>query len=136
MELEIHEVSVDEILAIRQYVLWPDKSIDFVKLPEDDSATHFGLFQNDQIVSIISLFPEGESIRFRKFATLPEYQGKGLGAKLLEYVFNYAKGKGHNRVWCDARTNALGFYGKFDFQKFSDPFLKEKIEYYKIEKHL
>jgi hypothetical protein len=79
MELEILEVSVEEILGIRQYVLWPDKSIDFVKVPEDDTAIHFGLYQNRQLVSIISLFPEGESMRFRKFATIPEYQGKVLG---------------------------------------------------------
>ena len=136
MKIEILEVSVDQILHIRQHVLWPDKAIDFVRVPEDDKATHFGLYQSGQLASIISLFPEGESIRFRKFATLPEYQGKGFGTKLLEFVFDHARNNGHKRIWCDARTNALGFYERLDFGRFSEPFLKEKIEYYKIEKIL
>ena len=136
MKTQILKVSVDEILHIRHYVLWPDKSLDFVKVPEDESAIHFGLYDSNQLVSIISLFPEGESVRFRKFATLPEFQGKGLGSKLLQFSFDYARKHHYKRIWCDARTNALGFYERFGFEKFSEPFLKEKIEYYKIQKTL
>lgn len=136
MKTEIRSVQVDEILDIRHKVLWPDKSPDFVKVPEDENALHFGMFYNHQLVSVISLFPDNEAIRFRKFATITAFQNRGLGSKLLEFVISYAKDHHCKKIWCDARSSALGFYEKFGFSKFSDSFFKENIEYYKIVKDL
>jgi len=136
MDLEIKRVLVEDVLNIRHEVLWPDKSPEFVKLPEDDKATHFGLFFNDQIVSAISLFSCGQNVRFRKFATLETFQNKGLGSKLLQFVIDDSREQGYEKIWCDARSGALGFYEKFGFTKFSDSFMKENIEYIKIEKML
>ncbi|TDE16364.1 GNAT family N-acetyltransferase [Dyadobacter psychrotolerans] len=136
MKIEIRIIDADETLAIRHQVLWPDKSPDFVKVPEDESAFHFGLFADDKLVAVISLFPEGDKIRFRKFATVAAFQNRGLGSILLNYVFDFAKNEGYKKIWCDARTTALPFYERFGFSRFSDSFLKENIEYYKIEKML
>lgn len=88
------------------------------------------------MVSVISLFGNGRDIRFRKFATLPGFQGKGLGSKLLQHAITYAQAHGYIRMWCDARTEALGFYERFSFKRISEPFFKEQIEYYKIERML
>lgn len=123
-------------MDIRHQVLWPDKPREFVKVPEDELGTHFGLYFNGTLVSVISLFAGDRGIRFRKFATLPAYQGKGLGSKLLQHALTYAQAHGYERMWCDARTDALGFYERFGFQKFSEPFFKEHIEYHKMERTL
>ena len=136
MTLEIKEVPVNKVLDIRHKVLWPDKSPEFVKVPEDEQGRHFGLFQDDQIVSVISLFVTGDTIRFRKFATIKAYQNRGLGSKLLQFVIDDSRNLGYNTIWCDARADAMGFYEKFGFKKISDPFRKEEIEYFKIEKAL
>ncbi|WP_221393441.1 GNAT family N-acetyltransferase [Dyadobacter sp. NIV53] len=137
MTTEIRSVTIGEILGIRHQVLWAQKSPDFVKVPEDESGLHFGMFYNQELVSVISLFPDtDEGVRFRKFATMAAFQNKGLGSKLLEFVISYSRDHQHNRIWCDARTNALGFYERFGFSKFSDSFMKEEIEYYKIAKNL
>lgn len=134
--IEIQKVNADNVMEIRHLVLWPDKPLEFVKVPEDESGIHFGLYFNGALVSVISLFAEDTSIRFRKFATLPDFQGKGLGTKLLQHALTYAREHGYSRMWCDARTDALGFYERFGFKKFSEPFFKEHIEYYKIEQML
>ncbi|WP_426293361.1 GNAT family N-acetyltransferase [Dyadobacter endophyticus] len=134
--IEIQKVNADDLLEIRHMVLWPDMPIEFVKVPEDESGTHFGLYLDGTLVSVISLFGEGENIRFRKFATLPGFQGKGLGSKLLQHAIAYAQTQGYTRMWCDARADALGFYERFQFKKFSEPFFKEHISYYKIERML
>jgi len=134
--IEIQKVNADDLMEIRHVVLWPDKPREFVKVPEDESGIHFGLYLNGALVSVISLFGDDQGIRFRKFATLPGFQGKGLGAKLLQYALAYAQTNGYSRMWCDARTDALGFYERFGFKKFSEPFFKEHIEYYKIEREL
>lgn len=136
MNIEIKEVRTEETLNIRHQVLWPDKPIAFVRLPEDDIAVHFGLFLENQLVSVISIYAEKDSIRFRKFATLPDFQNRGLGKQLLNYVIEYARINQYRRIWCDARTSALGFYEKLGFEKFSQPFFKEDVEYYKIERNL
>ncbi|SEI39095.1 Acetyltransferase (GNAT) domain-containing protein [Dyadobacter sp. SG02] len=124
-------------MEIRHLVLWPDKPREFVKVPEDESGIHFGLYLNGALVSVISLFADDDQrIRFRKFATLPGFQGKGLGSKLLRHALTYAQAHGYSCIWCDARTDALAFYERFGFKKFSEPFFKEHIEYYKIERAL
>jgi len=134
--IEIQKVNADNLLEIRHQVLWPDKPREFVKVPEDESGVHFGLYLEGTLVSVISLFTEGKDVRFRKFATLPGFQGKGLGSRLLHHAIAYAQTQGYTRMWCDARTDALGFYERFQFTKFSEPFFKEHIEYYKIERML
>lgn len=134
--IEIQKVNADDLLEIRHVVLWPDKPREFVKVPEDAYGIHFGLYLDGVMVSVISLFAEGKNVRFRKFATLPGFQGKGLGSKLLQHAITYAQTEGYTRMWCDARTDALGFYERFYFKKFSEPFFKEHIEYYKIERML
>lgn len=134
--IEIQKVNADDLLEIRHLVLWPDKPREFVKVPEDETGIHFGLHLDGALVSVISLFPEGKNVRFRKFATLPGFQGKGLGSRLLKHAIAYAQTQGYARMWCDARTDALGFYARFHFRKFSEPFFKEHIEYYKIERML
>lgn len=136
MSIEIKKVSVEDILPIRHKVLWPDKPLKFVKVEGDEEGIHFGLYQDSQLVTIISLFAEGKSMRFRKFATLPEYQNRGLGKMMMLCVIDYAKENNIERLWCDARTDALNFYERLGFIKFSEPFFKEDIEYYKIEKLL
>ncbi|MBO9613599.1 MAG: GNAT family N-acetyltransferase [Dyadobacter sp.] len=134
--IEIQKVNADDLMEIRHRVLWPDKPREFVKVPEDESGTHFGLYFEGKLVSVISLFGDDQGIRFRKFATLPGFQGKGLGSKLLQHAIRYAQTQGYTRMWCDARTDALGFYERLGFKKFSQPFFKEHIEYYKIERML
>ncbi|GLU54638.1 GNAT family N-acetyltransferase [Dyadobacter frigoris] len=136
MSIEIKKVSVEDILPIRHKVLWPDKPIEFVNVEGDEEGIHFGLYEDSKLVTIISLFEEGKSMRFRKFATLPEYQNRGFGKMMILKVIDYAKENDFQRLWCDARTDALNFYERAGFQKFSEPFFKENIEYNKIEKIL
>lgn len=136
MGIEIRKTSLDEVLPIRHAVLWPDKPFEFVKVEGDDAGIHFGLYQDAQLVTIISLFGEGEILRFRKFATLPEFQNQGLGKQMILFVMDYAKEAGFKRIWCDARADALNFYERVGFEKFSEVFVKEGIDYYKIEKIL
>ena len=136
MSIEIKKVQVEDILPIRHKVLWPDKPFEFVKVEGDEEGVHLGLYANFKLVTIISLFAEDKSLRFRKFATLPEYQNRGLGKMMILNVIDYAKENNFERLWCDARTDALNFYERVGFKKLSEPFFKEEIEYYKIEKLL
>ncbi|WP_128755323.1 hypothetical protein [Aquimarina sediminis] len=59
---KIKQITSSDVLPIRHKVMWPNKPIKYVELPNDESARHFGLFVNKQITSVISLFIENKTI--------------------------------------------------------------------------
>ncbi|MHA8072143.1 GNAT family N-acetyltransferase [Aquirufa ecclesiirivi] len=134
--MQIQEIPIQQVLVIRQEVMWPDKDLDFVKIPDDESAIHLGVLVEGEIKSVISLFKEQQSIQFRKFATLVSEQGKGYGSILLKYVFEQFSQSDIHQIWCHARVPKAQFYEKFGMKKVGETFLKNGIEYVKMEKRI
>ena len=132
--MTIKEVSIDQILPIRQQVMWPDKPIDFVRVPEDEHGIHFGLFVEENLISVVSVFIRGQEAQFRKFATLEQFQGKGYGSKLLQYIFDFLEEKNTSRIWCNARISKAGFYQKFRMKETEITFEKAGIDYVVMER--
>ncbi|EAS45000.1 acetyltransferase, GNAT family protein [Photobacterium profundum 3TCK] len=84
--MNIQQVTWEEALPLRRRVLWPNKSVSFCKVKGDESATHYGAFINGELVCVASVYIDGNEARLRKFATLHEHQGKGIGSKVIEYI--------------------------------------------------
>ncbi|TDQ25439.1 GNAT family N-acetyltransferase [Tenacibaculum caenipelagi] len=131
---EIKQISSSETLQIRHKVMWPNKPIEYVKLPNDENARHFGLFINGELTSIISLFAENNVVQFRKFATLIEYQGLGYGTILLKSIIDLLEKKGIKKLWCNARVEKSKFYEKFNLKPTDKKFEKDGIDYVIMEK--
>ena len=121
----ITPITAADTLPIRHRVMWPDKPLDFVKLPDDDKGSHFGLYVEDSLISVLSLFIEGHSAQFRKFATLQSHQGKGYGTLLLNHVILEATKRGAIEIWCNARTEKAAYYSSFGLEQTSEPTYKE-----------
>ena len=103
-----------------------------------------------ELVSIISLFissssssdsnreeeahaPQQQSVaRFRKFATAPAWQGRGVGTALLRNVIAAAARAGARRIWCDAREAALPFYERFGLRAEGEVFFKGDVPYLRM----
>lgn len=129
----IRSITAAATYPLRHQVLWPGKSLDFVKVPEDESGLHFGYFVNNELVSVISLFVNDQGIaRFRKFATHPDFQRQGLGSALLEIVFVRALELQATAIWCDARLEAKPFYERFGMVQEGAGFFKGEIPYVKM----
>ena len=122
--MKIKEIQASETWQIRHEVMWPDQPFAFVQLEEDNAGLHFGVFEEEKLVSIISCFIIKDEMQFRKLATLENYQGKGIASKLLEYVLKLAKDKKINKVWCNARVNKTSFYKKFGMTDTQKTFVK------------
>lgn len=133
--MEIRIINADDILEVRQIVLYPDKTPASLKLPEDDKGLHFGMFVDNTLISVISLFIEGSSAQFRKFATLPDYQGKGYGSVLLKHVIKLSSDKGCTHIWCNARTSAIDFYLRFGFRITDKTYSKDGVDFIIMEKN-
>jgi len=134
--MKIQEITWQQALPIRHRVLWPEKPVQFCQVAGDETGLHYGVFIDDVLVCVASVYLDGTSARLRKFATLPEYQGQGLGSKVIGHVIGQLKSLKVSYFWCDARASAEGFYQKFGMEVEGDEFDKSGIAYYKMAVHL
>ncbi|MEH6514757.1 MAG: GNAT family N-acetyltransferase [Maribacter arcticus] len=130
----IVQITSEETLSIRHKVMWPNKPIDYVQLPNDAEGKHFGYFKNDELISVISLFVENNEAQFRKFATLKEYQGKGFGSDLLNELMLISAKEQLSKIWCNARINKIDYYSKFGMIETNNKFIKGGIGYVIMER--
>lgn len=116
-DIQIEQIHPALTWRIRHEAMYPDMPFDSVKLKNDEDGIHFGLYADDQLTSVVSLFEQGDVCQFRKFATLPHAQGKGYGSLLLAHIIAFIEKTGAKKIWCNARVNAAPFYAKFGFLK-------------------
>lgn len=135
-QLEIRPVAAAATYALRHAVLWPEQPAAYVRLPDDAAGLHFGAFVGPELVSVISLFVSGQEARFRKFATAPAWQGRGIGGRLLAHTLGAAAAAGATSIWCDARASALAFYQRFGLQPEGAAFYKGAIPYQRLRRPL
>ncbi|MGI4743860.1 MAG: GNAT family N-acetyltransferase [Janthinobacterium lividum] len=129
----IRPITPAQTYALRHAVLWPDQRLSYVQLPDDAAGQHFGAFEAEELVVVISLFvgPDGTA-RFRKFATALAWQGRGLGSALLRHTIAAAAAQGARTLWCDARQNTLAFYARFGLRPEGNVFYKGPIAYVRL----
>ena len=130
--MEIKAISWEETIPIRQQVLWPNESPEYCKVDGDEDALHFGIFITNQLTCVASLYLKGRSARLRKFATLHESQGKGLGSLMLNHIIKELKASGITYFWFDARESATPFYSRFGFNIEGERFYKNNVSYFKM----
>lgn len=129
MGIKIQEISAADTWELRQKVMWPEKHISYVKLEDDMEGIHYGLYKNNQLVSVVSLFIDNNRAQFRKFATDEFEQGNGYGSKLLLHLITVVRNKGVSSLWCNARLAKAAFYEKFGLKVIDGIFIKGEKEY-------
>ncbi|MEM1124245.1 MAG: GNAT family N-acetyltransferase [Bacteroidota bacterium] len=132
----ITTITAAETWPIRHQVMWPNESIAFVQIPNDEDGLHYGFWLDQRLISVISLFVEGNQAQFRKFATLPTYQGRGFGSQLVHHIIGIAKSKGLTKLWCNARVEKMDYYKKFGMMTTDRFFQKKSIHYVVMERML
>ena len=131
--MDIRQIPYEDTWDIRHKVMWPNEHSSFVKLPEDPKGVHYGLFVENILTSIVSVFITGNEAQFRKFATLDTQQGKGYGTALINYMIDQLAAKGIERVWCNARANKTDFYNRFGMTKTDVTYVKGGIHFVVME---
>jgi GNAT superfamily N-acetyltransferase len=135
-EVTIRAIDAQDTLDIRHAVLWPERARHELILEDDSEGTHVGAYVGDKLVSVISLFTTEHGLRFRKFATLDAWQGKGIGTRLLQHTIDTAASTGTTQIWCDARVSAKGFYQGLGFEADPTEFFKDGIAYTVMRRRL
>ena len=132
--LKIKNIQASETWELRHRVMAPNRPFVSIKLPKDEEGLHFGFFEEEKLVSVISLFIENNTAQFRKFATEISEQNKGYGSILLNHIIQESIKNNVKNLWCNARVSALGFYEKFGFKAVSETWMDYEIEYVKMER--
>jgi predicted GNAT family N-acyltransferase len=127
--IQIEQISYNLTWAIRHEVMYPEKNLDFVKLENDTEGTHFGLYYNQKLTGIVSLFNDGDIYQLRKLAILQEAQGFGLGKNLMNHVIEYCQIQKAAKLWCNARVNVKEFYFLLGFKETETKFFKDGYDF-------
>lgn len=135
MSVTIRSIEYPATWPIRHQAMWPDRPLDYVKLPADEMGHHYGLFFEEELIAVVSVFIQGTEAQFRKFATSPAFQGNGYGSQLLTYLLQSVAEQGVQRIWCNARVEKTGFYEKFDLQITDQCFSRGGRAYVVMEKY-
>lgn len=126
----IKYVTTEETLDLRNRVLRNNAGPDKCVFPTDDTEGnfHLGRFEDDQLVSIATFYPEdcagraGAGFRLRGMATDPDFMGRGYGSDLIKFAINELRSANASYIWCHARSSARGFYEKLGFEVISEEF--------------
>jgi len=133
-KLTIVKLSANETLSLRHTVLWPNEPLDFCKVEGDEDALHYGIEHDRKLICVASIFITGNSARLRKFATLVEFQGQGIGSFLIEHILLVLQEKNIKTFWCDARQKASSFYERLKMKSKGEVFYKADIPYIVMER--
>ena len=139
-------IKSEDALNLRSLVLRKGLASELCVFEGDHNATtfHLGYFKDDLLICIASFYKQaresfGDSgYQLRGMATLPGWQGKGIGNQLLNFAIVYLRGKMAGYLWCNARKEASRFYLGLGFEFVSEEFLIEglgphQVMYLKIQ---
>jgi GNAT superfamily N-acetyltransferase len=142
----IKEIRSKETYIVRQPVLRKGKPVESCIFEGDDlkDTYHFGLYESGELIGIISLFTKINSIfaeknqaQIRGMAVLESHQKKGFGEALVKHCENFCIEKDIKLIWFNARTAAVGFYKKLNYQTVGKPFdIKDVGEHYLMYKEI
>lgn len=128
-----------QCLKLRERVLRQPLGL---SLSSDDTAGeeqqyHYAIVNGQQVLACVILQPQNEqTISLRQMAVEPEFQGQGLGQRLVRVAENHSRAAGYKQLHMDARCSAEPFYKKLDYETEGERYLKVGIEHIKMKKRL
>lgn len=135
--VRIKKVGVEQVLALRQLVLWPDKPLAFCRVPEDDMGWHYAAVVDNDVKGVASLFWGENGVRLRKFAVHPDCQRMGIGRELMKVMLADIEDQNQRQseqkqLYLDARESAMEFYLRFGLEIEGERFYKETEPYFRM----
>lgn len=140
----VKRISAEETFDIRKKVLRENIPLPYVFDGDYDNDTiHLGAFIDDVHVGVASFMKvqlegfKGQHYQLRGMATLPNYQGQGIGRALLQSAEEILKGLKCDMIWCNARLVAQIFYEKNGYHILGEEFQINHVgPHYKMFKNI
>ena len=142
MDVTIRRMAAGDLDAAKQVILSvaaglfaPDDRTEFIErwwdgLPDvDDWARVYGpprgtflvALDGERIIGTGAIRPiNEETAELKRMWLLEAYHGRGIGYRLINELFHFARAAGYRRVWLstdkDVQTRAIRFYERLGFQ--------------------
>jgi N-acetylglutamate synthase-like GNAT family acetyltransferase len=138
-QIDINSPDYQQVWQLREEIL--RKPIGLSLKDEDlgDDVKDFILVaqQGNSVIGCLMLQPKSsDTIKFRQMAVYPQWQGKGIGARLMHAAEHIAHMYGYNKIVLHARITAKDFYLKQDYTITGDMFTEVGIDHVVMEKQL
>ncbi len=124
-------VVAEVVRPLRHRVLRPHQPFRASTYPGDDDpqTLHAAVRDGQSIAGVASIYrrsPESEddpsAWHLRGLAVDERWRGNGVGASIVERLIEVLAGRGASCVWCTARSDAVAFYERMEFQAEGDWF--------------
>lgn len=138
--IEFGTPEFDEALQLRNDVL--RRPLGLVFSPEDIAAEfdqhHLGLYDaNWRLVACLTLQQKDDkTMKMRQVAVAAPWQGRGLGARLVQGAEVFCRERSFSKIELNARDTAVPFYLGLYYEKVGEPFTEVGIKHYKMQKIL
>ena len=112
---------------------------DFGWEKHDRNSWHFVATEADKVIGCVVLVridPEGKTTQLIQMAVEKDFQGRGVGRLLVEYLIRFAKEKKVAEIQIHARDEVTNFYEKLGFQIVGEPFDEVGIRHRHMLMHL
>lgn len=131
MNLQVKKIPFNKTFAVRHPVLRAGKPVETCYFEGDEllTTTHFGLFLEEKLLGVLSVFKNEcpiieskKAYQYRGMAILAPYQNKKYGVLLLDAANTWVAEEQGDLIWFNAREKAIGFYERNGFTIFGTVF--------------
>lgn len=137
--ISTEDMDYQKSLKLRQKVLRKPIGLDIEDddLSKEGNADHVLAYNKEQVVGTLFLLPVKEAtVQMKQVAVDPDFQGKGIGKKLVKSAEKCAIDKGIKTIRLHARINAWPFYQSCGYTFASERFEERGITHKIMEKQL
>lgn len=133
--VRIQPIEPRQTHLLRHTVLRQHQKLEDMVYDGDDLPTtmHIGAFDTytsaDEPIGVVTLNPapmpgdpSETDWRLRGMAVAHAWHGKGVGALIVNTSMDKVRDQAGQRIWCNARVSAMGFYTRLGFERHGEPF--------------
>jgi predicted N-acetyltransferase YhbS len=107
------------------------------ELAAEPGCRHFVGLAGREVIATLLLKPlDGQTVKMRQVAVDPARQGLGVGAGLVRFAEEAARGLGFQRMVAHARATALPFYQRLGYSVEGERFIENTIPHQFVSKSL
>lgn len=128
-----------KVLALRQQVLHLPLGLNLYDedLSREIDEHIFIYKEGTEVIGCLLLAPvDVQKGKLRQIAVAEQYQGKGIGAALVQFAETFARSKQYKRFELDALEYVRPFYEKLGYENAGEPFEEAGISHIKMIKQL
>ena len=121
-KLNYGDPALNEAFAIRRKVFVDEQHCPVdLEYQNEDVSTHFLATYDGVACGAARWRKTGNGIKLERFAVLPEFRGKGVGAYLVKAVLADIPANA-GKVYLNSQLSAMDFYVPFGFRPVGDQF--------------